>query len=228
MVLEYLWYQQEVEQQKIVKFEKLLSFFQELRIGECPEECERTVVDVLIRLGSIYGRYASGYVMLHPNYDGTKLVAVELLPAGLYFLMKLSGSREYLFWIIMNLDVREPDELTKVSKITENDTYAPKFKLGVVLNWLESHWAEMYEKEKAYVKEHYHPMAPFKPGRFGAWENYLAVFGGRGDREWYPLWVIGEIEKTLEHSDVTHAEEASYRERLIRISTRLQELVDRE
>jgi hypothetical protein len=71
---------------------------------------------------------------------------VEIMPAGKYFLMVLSVSREYCFWTSINADFNQYiiDE-----KIEFDETYKDKFKFIIVKNFIKRILFPAFKKEIA-------------------------------------------------------------------------------
>ncbi|MBU2595015.1 MAG: hypothetical protein KKG02_10810 [Candidatus Edwardsbacteria bacterium] len=66
---------------------------------------------------------------------------IELMPSGIYFIDKLSVSREYVFWSILTADIEVPliDNMPKY-----NETYRDEFKYSIIYNYLDKYYLNRF------------------------------------------------------------------------------------
>ena len=90
----------------------------------------------ILELTKSQGLNELGFVWLDRLYNApiTDTTVIELMPAGQYFLEKISNSREYTFWNALTADL-EKDIVGK--RFSINGTYQDSFKLDVVYKFAE-------------------------------------------------------------------------------------------
>ena len=73
----------------------------------------------------------------------------EILPAGEFFLDPLSASSEYAFWAAINANL---DSDIVGMNFNYEETYSDKFKLDVIIKFIEEILIPQFEKESEFVK----------------------------------------------------------------------------
>ena len=157
------------------------------------------VLDIIYRLSQNQEENENSYIWLEKERSSPiEDAKVYLMPAGIFFLEKLGASREYIFWMIMNLDLQEE----AYSYIFENRnlidqklTWNDKFKLITIERYIENEMLPLVNAEYEDLDKKINLPASWKDT---AYRFYQKNFGVRGSC--YIEYMINSVMNTIDHA----------------------------
>jgi hypothetical protein len=131
--------------------------------------------------------------------------AIYLLPAGEYFVEKLSVAREYAFWNALGADL-SIDLLGR--SFTMSETYEDGFKLDVVLSLVEKVLLPDFQAELERVDKEAELPPSWHGSKLGYYKSCFTIRG-----HFYPLRLIQSVQETLPYAEIRAEERTAYRDR---------------
>ncbi len=170
-----------------VSYEEIYKFFIDFEVDI------RTLNNALSKLSQINGTRERALIWIDGivYYDDMTIEKVsdnayiDILPAGNFFLSKLSVSKEYTFWSILTipLDIPLLDHI-----FTLKDTYREDFQYKLVLHYFKNYYPDIFSVEMDRI---------FKLNLQSKYQEYLLL-----DNDLFPVRAIESIRYSLEKAYV--------------------------